>query len=189
MEEMRTICSMVRSGELKAKQLKLEELEKALDEEGHPPCELVPASEPIMKLRQTKDPEELAAMEAAQGIAERALEDILTVSVDCFRSDDPAAAKKVEPLEETIDRLTDEIRARHIHRLQSGECTVQLGFILNDLLTNLERVSDHCSNIAVCVIEEREDHGEQRHAYLHDFKAAGEFTESLDKDLRKYKLP
>ena len=68
-------------------------------------------------------------------------------------------------------------------------CTVQLGFILNDLLTNLERVSDHCSNIAVCVMEEREDRAEQRHAFLHDFKAAGEFTESLDKDLRKYKLP
>ena len=129
------------------------------------------------------------AAEAELRVLERALEDILTVSVDCFRSDDPAAAKKVEPLEETIDRLTDEIRDRHIRRLQSGECTLQLGFILNDLLTNLERVSDHCSNIAVCVIEEREDHGEQRHAYLHDFKAAGEFTADLDKDLERYKLP
>ena len=129
------------------------------------------------------------AAEAELRVLERALEDILTVSVDCFRSDDPAAAKKVEPLEETIDRLTDEIRDRHIRRLQSGECTLQLGFILNDLLTNLERVSDHCSNIAVCVIEEREDHAEQRHAYLHDFKAAGEFTADLDKDLERYKLP
>ncbi len=129
------------------------------------------------------------AAEAELRVLERALEDILTASVDCFRSDDPAAAKKVEPLEETIDRLTDEIRDRHIRRLQSGECTLQLGFILNDLLTNLERVSDHCSNIAVCVIEEREDHGEQRHAYLHDFKAAGEFAADLDKDLERYKLP
>lgn len=101
------------------------------------------------------------AAEAELQVLERALEDILTASVDCFQADDPAAAKLVEPLEETIDRLTDEIRARHIHRLQSGECTIQLGFILNDLLTNLERVSDHCSNIAVCVIEEREDHGMQ----------------------------
>ena len=127
--------------------------------------------------------------EAELRVLERALEDILTASVDCFQADDPAAAKTVEPLEETIDQLTAEIRARHIRRLQNGECTVQLGFILSDLLTNLERVSDHCSNIAVCVIEEREDHAEQRHAYLHDFKAAGEFTESLDKDLEKYKLP
>ena len=124
------------------------------------------------------------AAEAELLVLEQALEDILTAAVSCFQADDPAAAKLVEPLEETIDRLTDEIRARHIHRLQSGECTVQLGFILNDLLTNLERVSDHCSNIAVCVMEEREDRAEQRHAFLHDFKAAGEFTESLDKDLR-----
>ena len=129
------------------------------------------------------------AAEAELRVLEKALEDILTAAVKCFQADDPAAAKLVEPLEETIDRLTDEIRTRHIHRLQAGECTVQLGFILSDLLTNLERVSDHCSNIAVCVIEEREDHAEQRHAYLHDFKAAGEFTETLDKDLEKYKLP
>ncbi len=120
-------------------------------------------------------------------VLQSALEEILSVSVDCFREDNPDAARKVEPLEETIDRLTDEIRDRHIRRLQNGECTVQLGFILSDLLTNLERVSDHCSNIAVCVIEERED--AQRHAYLHDFKAAGEFAASLDKDLEKYKLP
>ena len=129
------------------------------------------------------------AAEAELQVLEQALEDILAAAVGCFQADDPAAAKTVEPLEETIDRLTDEIRARHIHRLQSGECTIQLGFILNDLLTNLERVSDHCSNIAVCVMEEREDRGEQRHAFLHDFKAAGEFTESLDRDLEKYKLP
>ena len=129
------------------------------------------------------------AAEAELQVLEQALEDILTAAVSCFQADDPAATKLVEPLEETIDRLTDEIRARHIHRLQSGECTIQLGFILNDLLTNLERVSDHCSNIAVCVMEEREDHAEQRHAFLHDFKAAGEFTESLDRDLKKYQLP
>ena len=112
----------------------------------------------------------------------------MTVSVTCFEDDDPAHARLVEPLEETIDRLTDEIRARHIHRLQNGECTVQMGFILGDLLTNLERVSDHCSNIAVCVIEEREDRSD-RHAYLHDMKEAGEFARTLSQDLEKYKLP
>ena len=125
--------------------------------------------------------------EAELKVLQSALEDILTAAVTCFEENDPAAAKKVEPLEETIDRLTDEIRSRHIHRLQNGECTVQLGFILSDLLTNLERVSDHCSNIALCVIEERED--EQRHAYVHDVKTEGEFAKRLDKDLAKYKLP
>ncbi len=94
----------------------------------------------------------------------------------------------MEPLEETIDQLTDEIRARHVHRLQNGECTIQLGFVLNDLLTNLERVSDHCSNIAVCVIEEREDRSD-RHAYLHDMKEATEFSTTLKQDMNKYKLP
>lgn len=121
-------------------------------------------------------------------VLQSALEEIMTVSVTCFEDDDPAHARLVEPLEETIDQLTDEIRARHIHRLQQGECTVQLGFILGDLLTNLERVSDHCSNIAVCVIEEREDRSD-RHAYLHDMKAAGEFARNLNQDLQKYKLP
>ncbi len=129
------------------------------------------------------------AAAAELGVLQTALEDILRISVDSFREDDPVAARRVEPLEETIDQLTAEIRDRHIRRLQSGECTIQLGFILSDLLTDLERVSDHCSNIAVCVIEEREDHAEQRHAYLHDFKAAGEFAESLDRDLKTYRLP
>ena len=129
------------------------------------------------------------AAAAELGVLQAALEDILRISVDSFREDDPVAARRVEPLEETIDQLTAEIRDRHIRRLQSGECTIQLGFILSDLLTDLERVSDHCSNIAVCVIEEREDHAEQRHAYLHDFKAAGEFAESLDRDLKTYRLP
>ena len=126
--------------------------------------------------------------EAELQVLQAALTEALATAVDCFRKDDPVAARAVEPLEETIDQLTDEIRARHIHRLQNGECTIQLGFILGDLLTNLERVSDHCSNIAVCVIEEREDRSD-RHAYLHDIKAAGAFTESLDRDLEKYKLP
>lgn len=125
--------------------------------------------------------------EAEIRVLERALEDTLAASLECFREDDPVAARKVEPLEETIDRLTDEIRSRHIHRLQNGECTVQLGFILGDLLTNLERVGDHCSNIALCVIEERED--EQRHAYVHDVKSAVEFAQNLNMDLEKYRLP
>ena len=129
------------------------------------------------------------AAEAELQVLTQALTDILTLSVDCFQADDPAAARAVEPLEETIDRLTDEIMARHVRRLQNGECTIQLGFVLNDLLTNLERVGDHCSNIALSVIEEREGRAEQRHAYAHDMKAAGDFTRRLDADLEKYKLP
>ncbi len=117
-----------------------------------------------------------------------ALEDILSQAVSSFNQDDPAAAKAVEPLEETIDQLTEEIRMRHIQRLQTGECTIQLGFVLNDLLTNLERVSDHCSNIAVCVIEER-DSSVDHHAYLHRLKVDDNFTEELQEELSKYRLP
>ena len=117
-----------------------------------------------------------------------ALEDILFQAVSSFNQDDPAAAKAVEPLEETIDQLTEEIRMRHIQRLQTGECTIQLGFVLNDLLTNLERVSDHCSNIAVCVIEEG-DSSVDHHAYLHRLKVDDNFAEELREDLSKYRLP
>ncbi len=128
------------------------------------------------------------AAKAELKVLMEALEATLKVTIDSFQADDPQAARAVEPLEETIDQLIAEIRARHIHRLQCGECTIQLGFILNDLLTNLERVSDHCSNIAVSVIEERTA-GTERHAYLHDMKAASEFAASFEKELKTYKLP
>ena len=93
-----------------------------------------------------------------------------------------------EPLEETIDQLIEEIRSRHIQRLQAGQCTIQLGFVLSDLLTNIERASDHCSNIAVSVIEECSG-GPGRHAYLQEVKAGGAFGEDLRRDRKKYHLP
>ena len=117
-----------------------------------------------------------------------ALKDIMERAFHCSSSSDVAAALTVEPLEETIDHLIEEIRSRHIRRLQRGECTVQLGFVLNDLLTNLERVSDHCSNIALSVLEEH-DEKMDRHAYLNTLKDAGSFTSSLNRDLEKYRLP
>ena len=116
------------------------------------------------------------------------MQDILDASLSCFREDDPIAAQQVEPLEETMDCLTDEIRSRHIRRLQTGECTIQLGFVLSDLLTNIERASDHCSNIAVSVIEECSG-GPGRHAYLQEVKAGGAFGEDLRRDRKKYHLP
>ncbi len=117
-----------------------------------------------------------------------ALREILGRAFQCFADDDTTSAAQVEPLEETIDRLIEEIRLRHIQRLQTAECTIQLGFVLSDLLTNFERVSDHCSNIALCVLEERDD-GLRRHAYLQDVKVDGVFTERLRSDQEKYRLP
>ena len=117
-----------------------------------------------------------------------ALEDIMDRAFSCFDAASVEQARSVEPLEETIDRLIEEIRMRHIRRLQSGDCTMQLGFILNDLLTNFERVSDHCSNIALSVIEER-DSSVDRHAYLNDLKEEGAFTASLNQAIQSYQLP
>ncbi len=82
-----------------------------------------------------------------------AVKDILDTSVKSFRENSLSLAAKVEPLEEVIDLLQQQIRSNHINRLKNSECTIELGFILSDLLTNLERIADHCSNIAGCVIE------------------------------------
>ena len=145
----------------------------------------------IQESAQELHDKELHFSEAAKdelSILFSALEDILNVTFHCFQTADPQAARDVEPLEETIDQLIEEIRARHIQRLQSGVCTIQLGFVLNDLLTNIERVSDHCSNIAVCVIQEQ-DSGLYHHAYLHEVKRGGSFGEDLQRDLNKYRLP
>ncbi len=83
----------------------------------------------------------------------KAVREILSRAISAFVEEDLSAASLVEPLEEVIDGLKEEIRARHIARLQSGTCTIEAGFILTDLLTDLERVSDHCSNVAACIID------------------------------------
>ena len=129
-----------------------------------------------------------AAAEEELDVLLSALQDILGKALDSFSADDAESAKDVEPLEETVDHIIEEIRMRHIQRLQKGECTIRLGFVLNDLLTNFERVSDHCSNIAVSIIEEHIGEAD-RHAYLHSVKAGGEFSADLDRDLQKYRLP
>jgi len=86
-------------------------------------------------------------------VLKNALREILSLSIDAFINNDMLLADRVEPLEQVIDDLSAEIRKRHIARLQRGECSIEQGFILNDLLTNMERVGDHCSNIAACVID------------------------------------
>ncbi len=95
-----------------------------------------------------------------------AIEEILKNTISAFVSGDLTTAKSIEPLEQVIDTLITEIRTRHITRLQKGSCTIELGFVLTDLLTNCERISDHCSNIAVAMIEAA--HGTfDTHEYLH----------------------
>ncbi len=86
-------------------------------------------------------------------ILSEALDEVLNLTTNAFATDDMALAMRVEPLEQVIDDLVFEVRKNHIHRLQSGICTIELGFILSDILTNMERISDHCSNIATTLIE------------------------------------
>ena len=94
-----------------------------------------------------------------------AVNEIVTITVGAFLDADLESAKKVEPLEEIIDELCDKAKLRHIERLQTGECTIVQGFVLNDLLANFERVSDHCSNIAAAMIELEADEFDT-HKYL-----------------------
>lgn len=95
---------------------------------------------------------------------------ILEITINAFLDNDVAAAYRVEPLEELIDNLCDEMKLHHIDRLQSGECTLNHGFAFNDLLTNCERVSDHCSNIAVAMIELESDSFDT-HEYINSVMA------------------
>ncbi len=95
----------------------------------------------------------------------QAVADILDLTVSVFAADDVERAKGVEPLEEVIDDLSNEMRSRHIERLRRGTCSLEAGLILEDILTGYERVSDHCSNVAVCMIEIHADEYET-HEYL-----------------------
>lgn len=100
---------------------------------------------------------------------------------EAYINDDLAVAHKVEPLEEVVDNISAELKNRHVTRLQCGDCTVELGYIYQDVLTNLERISDHCSNIAGCLIEI--DEKTNIHAYLHELK---ENDETFRKEYRAY---
>ena len=97
-----------------------------------------------------------------------AIRENISTAFDAYTNDDLPEAHRVEPLEEVVDNLSTELKNRHIRRLQNDECTVELGYIFQDILTNLERISDHCSNIAGCIIET--DEKTNIHAYLDDMK-------------------
>ena len=98
-----------------------------------------------------------------------AVEEISGLSLTAYKTGDILLANKVEPLEEVIDDLKDALRFHHIERMQAGNCSIEVGFIWSDLLTNLERVSDHCSNIAGCIIETAH-HSMSLHEYLSEVK-------------------
>lgn len=121
--------------------------------------------------------------------AEAAITDIMDRTVLCFVNEDVSYAKTVEPLEELIDDLCDELKLRHVERIQRGECTLQHGFVFNDLITNLERISDHCSNVAVAVIS-LEAENLNSHEYLSGVKEkrSARFEELYEQYSRTYRL-
>lgn len=120
---------------------------------------------------------------------EAALIEIVNMSFDSFTDDDTEMASHVEPLEQVIDKLKDELTSRHVERLQTGKCTIQLGFVFSDILTNFERISDHCSNIAVCTLQLHSSKLDA-HKFLRKFKAANntEFKDEYKLYADKYTL-
>ena len=119
-----------------------------------------------------------------------ALRDIVDETMEAFTMNDLDKARQIEPFEQVIDSLNIELKQRHIHRLRKGKCTIELGLILEDMITNFERISDHCSNIAVCMIRVNED-GFDTHEYLDVIKEekAPWFEEEFYRLSKKYALP
>jgi phosphate:Na+ symporter len=125
---------------------------------------------------------ELAALSGA-------VDEILTITTEAFVNNDMQKAAMVEPLEQVVDYLKEQIRLQHTLRLQKSECTIEHGFVLADILTNFERVSDHCSNIAGCLIEMSRHDALGVHEYLHEVKAGSpEFTKLYNSFREKYSL-
>ena len=121
-----------------------------------------------------------------------AVTEIMGLALMSFRDDDLNSAVMVEPLEQVVDSLKDRIRLNHVKRMQMGDCTIELGFILTDILTNLERVSDHCSNIAGCMLEMSADRPEVGvHEFLHNVRSGEEkeFNDFYDYFAVKYRMP
>ena len=118
-----------------------------------------------------------------------AVSEILDLSLRCFENNDCSVAAEVEPLEQVIDMLKESMRTRHIRRLQQGGCSIELGFILSDLLTGLERTSDHCSNIAGCVIDTAQ-HNLNLHESLRATRLeSADFLREFNRYACKYALP
>ena len=123
------------------------------------------------------------------GVLAGAVREILHLAIDAFAAGDSAAAAQVEPLEEVIDKLKEQMRTRHILRMQRGACSIEAGFVWSDLLTDLERISDHCSNIAGCVLDAAQ-HNLTLHETLRTVRREdADFRTRLAADAEKYRLP
>ncbi len=123
------------------------------------------------------------------GVLAGAVREILHLAINAFAAGDSAAAAQVEPLEEVIDKLKEQMRTRHILRMQRGACSIEAGFVWSDLLTDLERISDHCSNIAGCVLDAAQ-HNLNLHETLRTVRREdADFRTRFAADAEKYRLP
>ena len=120
----------------------------------------------------------------------KALEEVVNLSFEVFKTGDMNRALQVEPLEDAIDELQAQIKKRHIKRLRKGKCTIEMGFILSDIITSYERVSDHCSNIALSLFQENDDEFEA-HDYINNLKKSKDatFEDYFSMYKNKYMLP
>lgn len=121
----------------------------------------------------------------------KAVKDIVNISLQVIEDQDKKLASTVEPLEEVIDHLKDKLKGRHIQRLREGKCTIELGFVFSDIITNYERVSDHCSNIALYMLQLNNEESFDAHEYMEQYKREDneEFKEKYLSYKMQYKLP
>ncbi len=133
----------------------------------------------IAELAQELHSKNMSFSEAARAgleICERAVDEVMDLTFRALAENDMAAAVRVEPLEDTIDILTERLKAQHVNRLQSGSCTLEAGFVFNDLINNFERVADHCSNLALIVLETGKALELESHQYVELLKTnSGEY--------------
>ncbi len=141
--------------------------------------------------REIHDKKIVFSKEATEELAvmTEALTEILELTCHAFCEEDLETAKKIEPLEQIIDKLKIQLKSNHVKRLQKGECTIEMGFVFSDLINNFERIADHCSNIAVSLLTIVND-GYETHEYLNHVKTYGEneFLERYAEYQKKYSV-
>ena len=121
-------------------------------------------------------------------VISRAVTDIVNLSYQVFSEENRELARAVEPLEQVIDDLNQELKTRHVRRLREGKCTIEQGFVLSDITTDMERIADHCSNIAVCILQAARDSFDT-HSYLQKVEDSGEFERMIKETKMQYLLP
>ena len=146
---------------------------------------VVEAIEELREKKQSFSDEAIRELSVLSG----AIREILSVTYDAYSNNDVAKAIDVEPIEQVVDDLIERMKINHVRRLQRNECTIELGFVLNDLLVDFERVSDHCSNIGSCIIEVSQFHALDMHRYLAELRRGNEeYEQKYNVYTHKYHL-